>query len=462
MGLGQLDHDLGSGRDLNGAAADTNLERALAWLDELVRHRAQRRAACELLPPPDFRAADDPFTQLLCEREPAYAELVVLLLALAPHLAPGRLDAAIGSALSEGAALPEAGGVRGSNHRGLLPTGETALWLLAGSELEARAHVARLFRADHWFAGESVLELEPVRDGEPLLSGRLLLDAELVELLQHGCVSAPRFGATFPAQRITTRLDWDDLVLQPQTRAQIRDIENWLEFSARAMGEWGLGRRIKPGYRALFHGPPGTGKTLTATLLGRAGTARGSRARREVFRIDLSRVVSKYIGETEQNLARLFDRAESKDWILFFDEADALFGRRTEVRDAHDKYANQQAAYLLQRIEDYDGLVILATNQRNGIDEAFVRRFQAVIHFPLPRAEERQRLWEGSLPARVELAADLDLGDVSARYEISGASILNVVQHCAIGMLADATVTLDRARLESAIHREFVKEGKVV
>ena len=129
-------------------------------------------------------------------------------------------------------------------------------------------------------------------------------------------------------------------------------------------------KRVKPGYRALFHGPPGTGKTLTATLLGK-------HTGRPVFRIDLSRVVSKYIGETEKNLSRLFDKAEHKDWILFFDEADALFGKRTEIRDAHDKYANQEVAYLLQRIESYAGLVILATNQRGNIDEAFLRRFQA-------------------------------------------------------------------------------------
>jgi SpoVK/Ycf46/Vps4 family AAA+-type ATPase len=173
-------------------------------------------------------------------------------------------------------------------------------------------------------------------------------------------------------------MDWDDLVLHPATLAQIRDIQNWVTHNVQVMGEWGLGRRVKPGYRALFYGPPGTGKTLTATLLGK-------HTGRSVFRTDLSRVVSKYIGETEQNLARLFDRAESKDWILFFDEADALFGKRTEIRDAHDKYANQQAAYLLQRIETFDGLVILATNQRNNIDEAFMRRFQSVIHFPMPR-----------------------------------------------------------------------------
>jgi SpoVK/Ycf46/Vps4 family AAA+-type ATPase len=192
-----------------------------------------------------------------------------------------------------------------------------------------------------------------------------------------GCRATPRFSTEFPAERIDTAMDWDDLVLHPRTSKQIREIEHWVTHNDTLLREWDMGRRLKPGYRALFHGPPGTGKTLTATLLGK-------QTDRDVFRIDLSRMVSKYIGETEKNLSRLFDKAENKDWILFFDEADAFFGKRTDIRDAHDKYANQEAAYLLQRIETYGGLVILATNQRGNIDDAFLRRFQAAIQFPMP------------------------------------------------------------------------------
>jgi SpoVK/Ycf46/Vps4 family AAA+-type ATPase len=216
-----------------------------------------------------------------------------------------------------------------------------------------------------------------------------------------------------------------------------------------------MGRRLKPGYRALFHGPPGTGKTLTATLLGK-------QTNREVFRIDLSRVVSKYIGETEKNLSRLFDKAENKDWILFFDEADALFGKRTDIRDAHDKYANQEAAYLLQRIETYGGLVILATNQRGNIDDAFLRRFQAAIQFPMPRAEERLEIWRRALPSQLLIADDVDWAYVARRFELSGAGIVNVAHFCALEALADGSHRVDLAALEAAILREYVKEGKVV
>ncbi|MGR9044357.1 MAG: ATP-binding protein, partial [Gammaproteobacteria bacterium] len=237
-------------------------------------------------------------------------------------------------------------------------------------------------------------------------------------------------------------------------KRQIREIENWIRYNATVMQEWGMKKKYKPGYRALFYGPPGTGKTLTATLLGK-------QTGKDVFRIDLSRIISKYIGETEKNLSRLFERAENKDWILFFDEADALFGKRTDIRDAHDKYANQEVAYLLQRIESYNGLVILASNQRANIDEAFTRRFQAIIHFPMPRAEERAEIWRKTIPEQISIQGDIDWQKIANRYEMSGASILNVTHYCALEMLANDKPFLDLALLEAAIQREFVKEGKV-
>ncbi len=386
---------------------------------------------------------------------PTPAETVLLMLALAPHLHPDFFGRLIADHLPEGGDLPEFGGVRGEHHRGVLPTGETAQFVLAGDDLQRRLDVQRLLSREHWFAERHVLRLDPVRDGEPVMSGRLILDAEVVERLTTGSVSLPRFSTDFPAEHIETELDWGDVVLQPDTQRQLTEIEHWVRFNDTLLGDWGMGKRVKPGYRALFHGQPGTGKTLTATLLGK-------HTGRPVFRIDLSRVVSKYIGETEKNLARLFDRAENKSWILFFDEADALFGKRTEIRDAHDKYANQEIAYLLQRIENHSGLIVLATNQRGNVDEAFLRRFQAVIHFPMPRAEDRCDLWQRSFPSQVVVADDVDWRDISTRFALTGAGIVNVAHFCAIEYLADATPAVDRRFLESAIVRELVKEGKVV
>jgi len=169
------------------------------------------------------------------------------------------------------------------------------------------------------------------------------------------------------ARRVTTSARWDDLVLDPGTQAQLEEVRCWLDHrpaSAR--------RR-----RVLFHGPPGTGKTLAAGLLGQVSG-------RQVYRVDLSAVVSRYIGETEKNLSRLFEAAQHRDWILFFDEADALFGKRSEVKDSHDRYANLEVSYLLQRLESFDGLVVVATNLPGSLDRTALARFDAVVRFPLP------------------------------------------------------------------------------
>ena len=386
---------------------------------------------------------------------PSYEEFAILMLSFAPHILPDFFNQIIAEYLPEGGDFPEFGGVKGANHRGILPTGETAQFILAGNDIEKRLEVQGILGSEHWFIKEQILWLESVREGEPAMSGRLILNPEVVEQLTIGTVSKPRFSMECPAEYIETDMEWDDLVLSSGTLQQIREIENWITHNDTLLHEWGMKKKIKPGYRALFYGPPGTGKTLTASLLGK-------QTGKEVFRIDLSRVVSKYIGETEKNLSRLFDKAENKNWILFFDEADALFGKRTEIHDAHDKYANQEVAYLLQRIEGYNGLVILATNRRNNIDEAFARRFQTIIQFPMPKADERHKIWVKTLPHQMTFDADIDWQKIATRFELSGAGILNVVHYCAVESLANPDEPLNTKWLEKAIIREFIKEGKVV
>ncbi|MFZ2448946.1 MAG: ATP-binding protein [Methylovulum miyakonense] len=435
-----------------------NLEQALIWLRSFISDWLNvylGKAQDFEIEPLSLHNENSTLAAFINQHKPSYEELTLLMLALAPHLTPSFFSKLIAEHLPEGGDFPEFGGVKATNHRGLLPTGETAQFILAGDDLEKRLDVQRLLGYEHWFAQKHILWLEAVREGEPLMSGRLLLDPEVVEQLTVGTVSKPRFSMDFPAEHITTQMCWEDLVLHTNTFRQIREIENWIKHNGTLLHDWDMAKKIKPGYRALFYGPPGTGKTLTATLLGK-------QTGKDVFRIDLSRVVSKYIGETEKNLSKLFDKAEHKNWILFFDEADALFGKRTDIRDAHDKYANQEVAYLLQRIEGYNGLVILASNQRGNIDDAFVRRFHAIIHFPMPSTEERYEIWRKTFPPQLNIAADIDWQQIAARYELTGAGILNVTQFCAIEALADNSVCLDLKRLEAAILREYIKEGKVV
>jgi hypothetical protein len=437
---------------LPAASNEANLERGLDFLSELMRARmADEKGAEATLPKLLYFDDTSPFAALLKSRQPTFDEYTILLLALAPHLRPTLLDNEIRSALERDGDFPEIGGIRDAASRTFLPTGETAAFLLAGEDLEARFAVQELFSPDHWFAREGILKLEPAPDGAPLLSGRIVMAREWVERFTLGTHQAPVFGSAFPARLVATDLDWDDLVLPNSAREQIEELEAWVRHHRSLADSWGMGRRLRPGYRALFHGPPGTGKTLTATLLGKS-------TGRPVYRIDLSLVVSKYIGETEKNLAALFDRAANREWILFFDEADALFGKRTGVKDAHDRYANQEVSYLLQRVEDFDGLVVLSSNFRANIDDAFLRRFNAIIRFPLPTPEERRQIWLRTLPERGDRSG---LAEQLARFDLSGGNIVNIVQFAAIAAIADGRETILLEDALRGVQREVEKEGKV-
>ena len=385
------------------------------------------------------------------ERQWTSEEICILLLALAPNVGPHFFDALLPAKGS----YPQIGGIRGKNHRGFLPTGETALFLLAGDNLEKRFQVQQLFSPDHFFAKEQILWLAPPEKNEPPMSGQLVMNPEYVELFTTGKVSLPKFSMSFPAEKLDTQMTWKDLILPNKTKKQVQELTIWMHHHKTFMQDWGMDKMIKPGYRALFHGPPGTGKTLTATLLGKEHKL-------PLFRIDLSMVVSKYIGETEKNLSNLFAKAENKNWILFFDEADALFGKRTNVSNAHDKHANQEVAYLLQRVENYNGLVILASNFKSNIDEAFIRRFQSIVHFPMPGTSERFLLWQKAIPEKVKLHDDVDLRKIARQYEMSGSSIVNVVQYCCLQALGREADVINQSDLLTGIKREFAKEGKQV
>ncbi|HEX7151243.1 MAG TPA: ATP-binding protein [Thermoanaerobaculia bacterium] len=256
------------------------------------------------------------------------------------------------------------------------------------------------------------------------------------------------------AQRITTRQRWDDLVLDTDSTTQLHEIAAQVAQRARVYERWGFARWLARGrgITALFAGPSGTGKTMAAEILaGELGL--------ELYRIDLAGVVSKYIGESEKNLRRVFDAAEQSGAILFFDEADALFGKRTEVKDSHDLYANIQVNYLLQRMEDYRGLAILATNRKTALDRAFLRRLRFVIDFPFPDREARDRIWRHAFPAEAPMAT-LDYTFLS-RLEIAGGNIRNIALNAAFLAAADGSV-IDERHVVHAVRREYAKMQKLI
>jgi len=258
------------------------------------------------------------------------------------------------------------------------------------------------------------------------------------------------------AQKITPRYTWTDIVLPAGRMEQLREICNTLRHRSRVYEEWGFGRRLAlgKGLNVLFSGPSGTGKTMAAEILaGELGL--------DLYKIDLSSVVSKYIGETEKNLSRIFAEGRASNAVLFFDEADAVFGKRTEVRDAHDRYANIEVSYLLQQMEEYEGMVILASNLRKNMDDAFVRRLHFAIEFPFPTDADRRRIWDGLLPPDLPRSADLDLDFMARRFEMPGGNIRNIGLAAAFLAAADGGV-VTMAHLIRATQREYQKMGKVV
>jgi len=256
------------------------------------------------------------------------------------------------------------------------------------------------------------------------------------------------------AERIVARRSFSELVLPSEQLQQIQELASQVEQRGRVYEQWGFGAKLNrgKGIAALFAGPSGTGKTMAAEVL-------AHHLDLDLYRIDLASVISKYIGETEKNLRRLFEAAEAGGAILFFDEADALFGKRSEVRDSHDRYANIEINYLLQRMEDYRGLAILATNRKSLLDQAFLRRLRFLVDFPFPSAADRSRIWQGAFPAEAEVET-LDYAALG-KLEISGGNISNIALNAAF-LAAAQGVHINMDHLLTAARREYVKIDKLI
>lgn len=452
---------MSTGADDRNALHAQALELELGWLAavlnlRLEQHFQQHAEGFESAPPPPVLPPESALAVLVEELALGAVERMVLALAMAPHLRPGLLDLLFVRNQNLDRGFTEFGGWKAQRHSGFLPTGETAAFLVAGDDLTRRIALLDVFDPLHPFIARDVLRLDcESASHEPQLSGVLAIGAETLQRLQTGGGYKPDYNIQFPAKRISSELNWSDLVLAPEVMDEIQVIQTWLHHGKQLMCDWGLSRAVKPGYRSLFYGPPGTGKTLTATLLGQSVGV-------DVYRIDLSMVVSKYIGETEKNLARVFDQAQNRQWVLFFDEADALFGKRAAVQSSNDRHANQEIAYLLQRVEDFPGVVILASNLRGNIDEAFARRFQSMVYFPMPDASQRLKLWQGLLPQAGRLADDVDLEAIAEQHVLSGGAILNVLHFAVLQAARSGASQIAAHHLRVALAKELSKEGRTL
>ena len=440
----------------------SGLARALVALEALIALRLEERGATsagatgpprarlsellsrplgldgdEGLPPAEAFAGEERLDELVKAYELSVPETVAVVAALASEV-----DEKFDVLYAHLGDRPEAVGL----------TGEVLRTLVARS-FGARVAAADLLAPGGKLRGLRMLSIDP---GEAtVLAGRVRLNPELAAWLLGRRGHEPEFSPEFPATRLRTVHRFDDIVVPGDVRDRLRQVLERIRDRERVLDEWGLARRHDnaAGFHVLFHGPPGTGKTMAAAVLGRE-------TGRPVYRIDLSLLVSKYIGETEKNVSRIFDRAEARDWVLCLDEADAVLGSRGRVTEARDNWANQTVSHVLVRLETFSGVTILATNLRRNIDDAFTRRIHAEVAFPKPTERERSALWSKVIPPELPLDPAVELRELARAYELTGAEIRNAVFHAAHRARADGGVVLAE-HLREGIRVEYEKSGRM-
>jgi AAA+ superfamily predicted ATPase len=298
-----------------------------------------------------------------------------------------------------------------------------------------------------------------IHDAAAWLSQRRAMASHEAELTRGELYAACRKQSHHKLAELAVKIEphyhWDDLVLPLDKRERLRELCDQVVHRQRVYGDWGFGRKLGHGLgiSALFAGPSGTGKTMAAEVI-------AHELQLDLYKIDLSGVVNKYIGETEKNLAKIFHEAEASNAILFFDEADALFGKRTKISDAHDRYANIETSYLLQRMEAYEGVVILATNLRENMDEAFTRRIKFIVDFPFPDVASRKLIWQTHFPREAPMNGDVDFDRLAQQLQITGGNIKNIVLNAAFCAAADGGV-IEMAHILRGARGEYDKIGKL-
>jgi hypothetical protein len=276
-----------------------------------------------------------------------------------------------------------------------------------------------------------------------------------VSELKRGCYSTLQWEIGSKAVKVAAVYTWDDLVLPQYQKSMLMTACNQVRYKYSVYQKWGFQDKISYGKSVsmVFTGPPGTGKTMAAQVV-------SNELGLDIYKIELATVVSKYVGETEKNLSKIFNQAKKSQVILFFDEADVLFSKRTEVKDSNDKYSNMEAAFLLQKMEEYDGVTILATNYIQNFDEAFKRRIKFVVDFPFPNEEQRREIWQRVFPQMLPLG-ELDYDYLTSKFELSGSNIKNIALHSAFLAAADGSERVEMKHIMAAIRNEFAKSGKM-
>lgn len=426
------------------------------WIEALINFRI--RELCDdinevSLPEiPNLTKGVSSYFDILIEFEVSTLERIALSLAFAAQTSPQYLDYLYTKNKYTDQVFTEFG-VQIVQGKSIIPTWKTTFFLFSGNDVNAHFSLLPIVYAESNLYLNNLLVFPTDAEANPFLTP-LQLSSESVHKWSYPEEIKRLANKDFSADRITSPLDWSDLFVNEETENGLHQFRLWLRHEDEMRLRPKLAKHLNKGVRVLFYGPSGTGKTLTASLIGKEFNL-------PVYRIDLSQMVSKWIGETEKNLARVFDTAERENWVLFFDEADALFSSRGEVSSSNDRHANQQVSFLLQRVENYDGVIVMATNLKDNIDTAFLRRFQLTIEFPMPEASIRTKIWENLLRDTFPLHDDVDLNRIGANYELTGGSMKNIFRSVMLRVFdkKEDERSIVMSDLTSAIEQEMQKSG---
>ena len=438
------------------------LSEELSWLQSVLETRIQSYfqpgdAATSIfdLPLPDLSRNTSAYGQLVRELGLDTSERMVLILSLAPHIKPEILDLFLIQNPTTNRGYTEFGGRVRGDRAGFLPTGETALFMLAGGDLEARFKGAEIFNKNHPFFEQHILEFDEIGTGGIRMRGQLNVSEELLERLTTGNSFSPSYSSKFPLKPLTSNLDWSDLGLNPKLQKELQAIHTWIENEEKLMHEWELSQHLKARYKGLFHGPSGTGKKLAAALIGKS-------TQREIYEVETSLLLARHFRRNNEHIDSFFRTAERNDWILFFDEADSLFGKRTNVRESNGRYANQEVSYLRQKVEKFSGIILLATESQKELEFPFP--IDANVAFLEPDSRQRLVLWTsifGGENKKYKLARDIDFQELATKFEVNREDIIQVLKYATTATIGRGENEIRREDILAGIRKELAQKGEI-
>ncbi len=435
----------------------TDLLAEVAWIERVLHYQLTPFKTTDdtsQFPDTPSLSGDSAYSAFISENQFGLAERVMLGLVIANSWMPDKLLPFVDEA-DNLALRTRYGGVIKDRAFNFVPTLRTVLFLISGQNEKLFAKFFDLLHVKHPLFTQGIIILENHYKEQSRLKQQVILNDAFLEHFLTGNPPKLDEGENFPAKLSPSKIDFEDLVLNEACYIQLTDVLKYLEIKRKLFSIEGVSKLVRSSYVAVFTGEPGTGKTITAKTIGK-------KLGIPVYVVNLARIVSKYIGETEKNLERVFDRFNDKDCILFFDEADALFGKRTEVKDSKDRYANQEVAFLLQKIEEFNGVVILASNVHDinqVFDKAFQRRIRRIIRFDFPEQNERLLLWKKALPLSFSYEKGLN-EYLAENYQLTGASISNIIADTLIEAVYNDTFRITRELLLPAMETEYKKTGR--